>query len=177
VRISIIGAHGVGKTTLAKNLAEEINFQLIPDTAAEAFHKGFAVNENTTLENQFWILCKQIEYERAAKTRFIADKALFDNIVYSKQIFKDPAALKVIEKIVFANAKYDLLLYIPIEIELVDDGRSIDPKFQKFIDQQYLQLMEKLKLKMIEVRGSVEQRVNKALQTIKNHPLFIHQES
>jgi nicotinamide riboside kinase len=174
VRISIIGAHGVGKTTLAKKLAEEIDFQLIPDTAAEAFHKGFAVNENTPLENQFWILCKQIEYERAANQKFIADKALFDNIVYSKQIFNDTEALNVIERIVLSNAQYDLLFYIPIEIALVDDGRSIDPTFQKFIDQQYLKLIEKLKLTPQEIKGSIEQRVKQALKIVKKHPVYLN---
>jgi len=37
--------------------------EIIPDTAAEAFHKGWDVNERTTMTNQLWILLKQIEYD------------------------------------------------------------------------------------------------------------------
>jgi adenylate kinase family enzyme len=60
MKVAIVGAHGVGKTTLATALAKELEWRLIPDTAAEAFHKGFAVNEDTPVENQFWILCKHL---------------------------------------------------------------------------------------------------------------------
>lgn len=166
MKIGIVGAHGVGKTTLARELAKRLNLTLVPDTAAEAFHKGWAVNEKTTVENQFWILSKQIEYEREIITNFIADKTLYDNIVYSKYIFEDPEIHSVINKIVLANSNYHLLIYIPIEIELVDDGRSVDPVFQKLIDKEYIRVLKSMGLQYHEVRGSVEERVNKSLQII-----------
>ena len=166
MRIGIVGAHGVGKMTLAKELIKQLQFSLIPDTAAEAFHKGYAVNEDTTVENQFWILTKQIEYEREFKTSFIADKTLYDNIIYSKFLFKDKDVLSVIEKIVHSNSKYDLLLYIPIEIALINDGRSIDPQFQKMIDQIYVSFLKANGLLYHTITGSVTTRVNQALKII-----------
>lgn len=166
MKIAIIGAHGVGKTTLAKGLSEKLNIPLIPDTAAEAFHKGFIVNENTPIENQFWILCKQIEYERERGVSFIADKALFDNIVYSRQIFSDERVLSLIEEIVLKNAHYDACFYIPIEIPLVADGRSIDIGFQKKIDQEYTKLMSDLGLNYYQISGSIEDRIKRAMEIV-----------
>jgi nicotinamide riboside kinase len=170
MKVAIVGAHGVGKTTLAKELIPKLNLKHVPDTAAEAFHKGFEVNENTPPENQFWILCKQLEYEREHQNDFIADKALYDNIVYSKHIFEDPHLLRIIKEIVLKNAKYDHLLYIPIEIPLVDDGRSMNLDFQKKIDQEYKHLLHELDLKFHEIKGSVEERVDQALQILSPAP-------
>lgn len=166
MKIAIVGAHGVGKTTLAKIIAEDLSLKLIPDTAAEAFHKGFVVNEATPPENQLWMLTRQIEYEREFLPHFIADKALYDNIVYSRNIFKNVSLLQVIEEIVLRNASYDLLLYIPIEIPLENDGRSVDPVFQKKIDSEYKALLHNLKLPYIKIAGTLSQRVLKAKNVI-----------
>lgn len=167
MKIAIVGAHGVGKTTLARELSKALNYPILPDTASEALKKGFIVNEDTPPENQLWILCKQIEYERSLLDNFVADKTLFDNIVYARQIFNDPHLLTVIEDVVKKLAKYDLYLYLPIEIPLVADGRSIDPVFQKRIDYEYTGLLNTLGIKYYEVRGNIPERVQKALELIR----------
>jgi deoxyadenosine/deoxycytidine kinase len=169
MKIGIVGAHGVGKTTLAKILAQHLKFSIIPDTAAEAYHKGYAVNENTTIENQFWIISKQIEYEREIRSQFIADKTLYDNLVYANYIFDDNEIHSVLRKIVLNNAAYDVLLYIPIEIDLVNDGRSMNKEFQKLIDQEYLKLLKEFDLIYHEITGTIPQRVKKALHIIQKH--------
>jgi nicotinamide riboside kinase len=167
MRVAIVGAHGVGKTTLAKALAVELGWEVIPDTAAEAYRKGFEVNENTPIENQLWILCKHLEYEKESQQCFIADKALYDNVVYSRNIFSDKAALKIIEDIVMKNAVYDVLLYIPIEIALEDDGRSMNVDFQKSIDKQYTGFLTENNIDFVLVKGTVEERVQEAKRIIQ----------
>lgn len=169
MKIAIVGAHGVGKTTLASELSKTLGYPILPDTASEAFKKGFVVNENTPPENQLWILTKQIEYERELQEHFIADKTLFDNIVYAQHIFDDEHLLIVIESIVKKLANYDLYIYLPIEIPLVADGRSIDPIFQQKIDDTYVQLLQDLGITYHEVRGTIPERVDRALQLVQQH--------
>ena len=128
-KIAIVGAHGVGKTTLANALSKQFNCPLIPDFAAAAYHQNFRVNEQTTIENQFWMLASQIEYERKQTTGYIADKSILDNIIYSQFLFGDLRALSLIEEIVMSNLNYTDYIYIPIEFGIESDGRSIDIEF------------------------------------------------
>ena len=181
MKIAIIGSHGVGKSTLAKELSKILKFPILPDTAREALLKGFAVNEATPPENQLWILSKQMEYERELKDNFIADKTLFDNIVYARQIFTDQNFLTVIENIVQKIASYDLYIYLPIEIPLVDDGRSMDPVFQQKIDAEYLKLMGEFGISYYQVRGSIKERLKMSMQIIslfrKKSPVNLRQKT
>jgi hypothetical protein len=67
------------------------------------------------------------------------------------------------------NATYDVLLYVPIEIALENDGRSMDVGFQKAIDEQYLQFLIDNDLDFSVVKGSVEDRVQMAKDVIEKH--------
>lgn len=166
MKIAIVGAHGVGKTTLAKELSKHLKLTVLPDAAREALLKGFTVNEGTSPEIQLWILSKQIEFEHDFKDNFIADKTLFDNIVYGRQLFDDVNFLNVLEDVIKRIAKYDLFIYLPIEIPLVDDGRSMDPVFQEKIDKEYLKVLGEFGISYFQVRGSVKNRVRDALKII-----------
>lgn len=167
MKIAVVGSHGVGKTTLAKGLSKVLKYPILPDIAREAFRKGFTINEKTPPENQLWILCKQMEYEKKLKDNFIADKTLFDNIVYSRKIFSDKYFLTLIEDIVRKIAKYDIYLYIPIEIPLKNDKvRSPDLNFQRMIDEEYTLLLKDLKVKYYEIRGSIPERIERSLKII-----------
>ena len=165
-KIAIVGAHGVGKTTLAKALSQSLDLPLVPDFAALAFHKGFRVNEQTTIENQFWMLANQIEHERKLNTSYIADKAILDNIVYSKYLFDDFRALSLIQDIVLKNTHYTHYIYLPIEFTIEADGRSLDTGFQKQINDDYLDLLNKLQLQYTEIRGDVQSRLNQVLKIL-----------
>lgn len=173
MRIAVIGSHGTGKTTLSKLICEDLNFNFIPDVARQAHEKKFPINENTPPETQFWILSKQLELERNTATPWVSEKSLFDNLIYGGISIKDEEVLRVLEKIVFANATYDLIFYLPIEFSLEDDGlRSLDPEFQKKVDREFRGLLKKKKIKFVEVQGTVKERVRKALSHIKSHKNF-----
>ena len=168
MRIAIIGSHGVGKTTLSVKLSNHFGFARIPDIVREAHEKKFVINEETPPESQFWILSKQIELERNTPESWIADKTLFDNIIYGNVILKDQKVKDVISDIVIKEARYDAMLYLPIEFAIADDGlRSLNSEFQAQIDRSYIEFLNQNNFSYCTVRGTIEERFQQALAIIE----------
>jgi len=167
MKITIIGAHGVGKTTLSNELAKELNLPKIHDVVVEAFKKGFEINENTPPETQFWLFSRQLEEERLTDN-FVADKCLMDYSVYADIIFEDDRLKSLLSEMVKKNINYDYIFYLPIEFEIEDDGiRSLDIDFQRKVDERYKKLLDDWQIKYSTLSGSVEDRLNLALSKIK----------
>ena len=170
MRIAVVGAHGTGKTTLCKAIAEKLHFNFIPDVVPDAFRLNFTINENTPPETQFWILSKQLELERNTPESWIIEKSLWDNIIYGSFSIKDKEVLSVIEKIVNSNVKYDIVFYLPVEFPIPDDGlRSMDAGFQKTIDRSLLEYLNINQIEYKTLTGSVENRVDQALKIIRQN--------
>lgn len=169
MKIAVAGSHGVGKTTFAKTLAEKLGFAYIPDVVREeAVKKGFVINEKTPPEVHFWLICRQWELEKITPEDWIADKSLFDYLVYGEIVLEDELFKKVIRKIIERNAKYDFVFYLPIEFPMKSDGvRSEDLGFQKLVDRRYKKCLAEFEVKYITLSGSVKERVAKALKYLK----------
>lgn len=170
MKIAVVGAHGTGKTTICREVAQRLYYNYIPDIVAEAFRLKFTINEETPPESQFWILSKQLELERNTPESWIMEKSLWDNVIYGSFSIKDKEVLSVIQKIVDANAKYDLVFYLPIEFPIPDDGlRSLNVDFQQFVDKQLVDYLEKHKIKYHTLTGDVSARVKRAVEIIKKN--------
>lgn len=168
MRITIIGAHGVGKSTLSKELSTALNLPIIHDVVVEAFKKGFEINENTPVETQFWLFARQLEEEKNTQ-QFIADKSLMDYSVYADVLFTDERVKSLLAEMVRKNINYDQVFYLPIEFAIEDDGlRSTNIDFQKRVDDRYRELISDWGIEHTVLTGSVEARINQALEKIKN---------
>lgn len=166
MKIVIVGAHGVGKTTLSNRLAKELNLPTIHDVVIEAFEKGFEINENTPPETQFWLFARQLEEERLTKG-FVADKCLMDYTVYADIIFDDDRLKSLLAEMIKKNIGYDYVFYLPIEFPIEDNKiRSLDPEFQKRVDQKYLKLLNDWEIDYTTISGSIEERLSNVLDKI-----------
>ena len=165
MRIAIAGSHGVGKTTFAKALAEKLGFTYIHDIVREeALEKGFVINENTPSEVQLWLVSRQWELENTTPEDWVADKSMFDYLVYGEIVLKDEDVKKVLRDMIKRTARYDFMFYLPIEFKMEMDGiRSEDLDFQKHVDSLYKKYLEEFGIKYILLSGSVEERVGQAL--------------
>ena len=167
MKIAIVGSHGVGKSTLSKNLAKILNLPIIPDIVVEAYHKGFTINENTPLETQFWLFAKQLELERNFADHWIADKCLIDYSVYGDVLLSDQRAKELLSEMIQRNSQYDFVFYLPIEFPIEDDGiRSTDPQFQASVDSRFLEVLNAWGIKYYTVNGTVKQRLKRILEII-----------
>lgn len=170
MKISIVGSHGTGKTTTAQMIADQLDYNFIPDVVADAFKNKFEINENTPPETQFWILTKQIELQRNTPESWVMEKSLWDNIIYGSFSIKDKKVIDVIENIVLKNAEYDIVFYLPIEFAIEDDGlRSTNIEFQKSIDDKLLKYLKKIGQKYYTLSGSRDDRLKKAIKIVKKH--------
>ncbi|MEI8361348.1 MAG: ATP-binding protein [bacterium] len=193
MKIVVLGSHGTGKTTLSKRLLgylrdnyqftiEKVgrveslkttplqntfgryNWRYLPETPFEATQHGFTMNQDTSLESEFWMIGKQLELELQSAP-WIADKCLIDMLAYARYFFQnEPEFLAVIERICKRNINYDVVFYLPIgEFSIEDDGlRSLDPGFQRDIDRLIRDIFLELNIPYYTLRGNRDARFEAA---------------
>ncbi len=164
MKIAIASTHGTGKSTVARRLARKLKGRYIHDVARdEAPKKGFAISEDTPPEVQLWMTMRQWELEQTTPEDWVADKCLFDYLVYGDIVIKDEEIKKIIKRIVEDNAHYDFVFYIPIEFPMEEDGlRSKD--LQPIVDEYYKKYLKRRGIKYITLSGSPQERVKQALE-------------
>jgi len=171
MKIVIIGAQGVGKTTLAKQINEEYpDFKILPEAARLAVEAGYKLDHTATRETELWLIAKQIELE-GGEGNWVADRCSIDLFAYIQHLFSRDASL-----IEFANktlvprfSEYDLVLYLPSgEFAIEDDGlRATDVKFQKAIDERIKGILEKYKIPFVRIVGTPPERLAKVKSLLR----------
>jgi thymidylate kinase len=160
VKLTFVGAHGTGKTTLVNALAERIESlgikcsvtpevpRIICESADDAtyFRRG-----KNSLSKQILLLVGQPIYEVAAingASILLCDRAILDHWAYTRHLFmkelKEQEALSPLSNLIAKHCQsYDFIFYVPIEFAPLDDGtREGDQDFQKAIDQEIRELLK-----------------------------------
>jgi len=154
-KIAFIGTHGIGKTTITHQTVAElkrrgVNAEFLGEVVRNC---PFPINEETSKESQMWVLHSQIvkEIELDKKCDWlICDRSILDSYVYYFNKFGRNRGVELFLKDYMKS--YDLLIRIPINKDfLKEDGiRSIDPEFQKEIDNKMLFLLEEMGVDFID---------------------------
>lgn len=146
MKIAFIGTHGIGKTTLAYELCNELKKQDLDVGFIDEIARRcpFPINEATSLEAQTWILATTIARELELNkiyTHIICDRSVLDNYVYLFHKFGHIAELHALSA--YWARSYDLLFKVPLTRRyLKPDGvRSTDLDFQEAIDRKLEQLL------------------------------------
>lgn len=151
-KVAIVGAHGVGKTILSRQVAscERVNYcnriELIEEVVRDC---PFPINNKSSIDGGFWIVCEQIAREQKAKSRnpdvIICDRSSIDPVMYMKA--SDFPAHEYAYLFSFARKwmqTYDKIVYIKANpnLEIVDDGfRATDREFQLKVDKEFFQFL------------------------------------
>ncbi len=147
MKIAFIGTHGVGKTTLAYELCNELKKQNLDVGFIDEIARRcpFPINEATSLEAQTWILATTIARELELGKIYpniICDRAVIDNYVYLFHKFGHIPELHSLAN--YWVRSYDLLFKVPFTQKYLrpDGVRSIDTEFQQVIDKKLIQLLK-----------------------------------
>jgi nicotinamide riboside kinase len=168
MKIGITGAQSVGKTTLLNALRSEKLFKeyvICDEVTRRVKSYGLPINEEGTDITQRLIMNEHI-VNVFMYGNMLTDRTALDGLVYSTYLFKNNkinnTTMKYV-KDVFNKVwhSYDYVFYIEPEFEIVDDGvRSINKQFRDEIADLFEATIEKEKLSMLRVKGSVRSRVN-----------------
>lgn len=146
MKIAMIGAHGVGKTTLCYEVAaflkkQDINVELVKEVARSC---PLPINRETNILAQSWILHRQISEEIAAGVMaeyVLCDRAAIDNYAYLVWSSGNQPELDALVKAWMKT--YDHLFKVPvIDMPSYDGTRDTDVEFQRDIDGLVDSLLE-----------------------------------
>lgn len=155
LKVAFIGSHGVGKTTLCYGLAARLKAR---DVVLEVVHEvarrcPLPINEETGVASESWILHTQIAEEVVATHRYpvvLCDRSALDNYVYLLLATGPREGLDLL--VDYWMRSYDLLVHVPVAGALTADGfRTIDPEFQKAVDERLVRELMARDLKVYEL--------------------------
>lgn len=147
IKIGVLGTHGVGKTTLALDLGQQIqktgkfSVSVLTELAREC---PYPMGVNQSEEATNWLISRQISRELELSRNaslLICDRTSLDALIYTEASRKaanraDSERLPLMERAAHDWLdSYDMLIWIRPSEMLVDDGfRMIDHGFRDEVD-------------------------------------------
>lgn len=175
MRIGICGAQSVGKTTLLNALRSEKilkDIRVRNEVTRRVASYGLPINEDGSDITQ-----KLIMHEHMVNVfmydSFITDRTALDGVVYTHYLHEngkisDETMTYVTNIFVKLKSCYDILFYIRPEFDIQNDGiRSVDTAFRDRIVVLFDQYVDTFRVPVIELSGSVRERLDQAIAHIK----------
>jgi deoxyadenosine/deoxycytidine kinase len=177
-KISLIGTHGTGKTTLLNTLIEKYpEFQHQIDNYSDAGvlfkEKLLQVFDKNAL--QLYFLARH-EYRVAVNENLLTDRSVLDALCYAHyEYMQGNVTVKMFRfleerSLELLNREYNLLFWLRPEFELVGEGkRPEDKNYQIAIDrifEYYIDVAKVVEVPVVRLTGSLEDRISKAAKAI-----------
>lgn len=163
----LLGSHGVGKTTLLKEVARQLPDYYVTDGFSRPVYKiakalDFSDNEKQFVINELsaWAYQNYLNHRSVISTRSIVDC-----IIYSQILAPDVDVEEIITLFKETKDQVEYFFYIPVEFEYVIDKDRPGGVWQELqikidhIIQQFIQDHIPSN-KIITLRGTVEERFN-----------------
>lgn len=168
MRIAITGAHKVGKTTLAEDLAEHLSgYTLNKEPYYELEESGYLFSEIPDVDDfikQFEYSVQQIE---EAGDNTIFDRCPIDILAYIHAIDQSRNIESLFETAQTILSTIDLLVFVSIETpDLISNQQTDLPKLRYKVNDILDNWIWDLGIDVIEVNGTVSNRREQLLNKI-----------
>lgn len=135
----------------------------------------YPINENTGFLSQDFIFRTQVCRELNAELGdvVITDRTTFDQLAYIEYAYRDAMTIsenkyELLKRYALAWANtYDVLFYVPIEFDLVNDGvRSTDDNYRRKIDEYIIDMINDKNRRYYTLTGTVDERLKQIKEII-----------
>ena len=168
MRIAIIGAHKVGKTTLAEELLEHLpgyTLEMEPYYQLEA--SGYEFSEIPTVEDFVEQFNYSVKLVSKIESNVIFDRCVIDILVYLHVIDPDRNIQLLFETAQTIIAEIDLVVFVPIEEPDLISGRQTEqPKLRSLVNDLLYDWIGDLSIEAIKVNGTLTNRIDQVLAKI-----------
>ncbi len=169
-RIALVGASSTGKTTVYELLKNKLpKYEFVNESTRTVGSYGFPINEEGTCATQLAISSFHLE-ALLQPYNLVLDRCYMDVVVYTKFMKGVTSHTYSYIEDTWNRVKneYTHYIYFPIEFASVDDGvRSVNEKWRKKIDREFIKELNDNKIEYLTVTGSPMQRVDQILEYIK----------
>jgi GTPase SAR1 family protein len=181
MRIAVVGAQNVGKTTFIKDFVAKFPSYTTPNVSYRDVvkEKGLKINQETNAESQEAIM--DFIYKLISESRvenIIFDRCLIDNYVYSYcahlkgNISKD--FINSSKEKMKEHLKYlDIIIFIPVSLNVnlePDQLRDTDKNFVDLVNKTFVdtlfELIENKTTKVVVISGAREERLEEISRKI-----------
>lgn len=179
LKINFVGSQGTGKSTLLESMRKDLEFKGLKFQTEIVRKlvktKNLSINESGDANSQriFFNVYEKV----LQKTGYVSDRCLIDVYAYTNWLYdhkntnsqelKNLYAEILRQRSSIRNRDFGLVIYFPIEFDIVADGvRSVNKEFQKEIDDIIVDTLTKFDILYFTITGSVEQRLKQLKEII-----------
>jgi hypothetical protein len=169
MRIAILGAHLVGKTTLAEKLHESFpDYEFYQEPYFELQEMGFDFSEVPTADDYMMQLEHSIKQIMRSNRNAIFDRCPIDLLGYALAVDNAVNFSAVFNKIQNAIKEIDIFVFVPIEKpDRISCSESDLLELRKEVNDIICELIDDFDLEVIEVKGNLSERLNQIQNKIQ----------
>ncbi|MDQ8014620.1 MAG: ATP-binding protein [Flavobacterium nitrogenifigens] len=162
MRIAILGAHMVGKTTLAEKLYESFpDYEFYPEPYFELQEMGFDFSEIPTADDYMAQLEHSIKQIMRSNRNAIFDRCPIDLLAYALAVDDNLNFSSIFNRIQNAIKEIDVFVFVPVEKpDRILCSDSDLPELRDEVNNIIGELILDFDLEVIEVKGSLSERLN-----------------